>query len=43
MVVFLGTIVTWRIVDYFLWRLEGRVQRQPGRRHHRCDGGLARA
>ena len=26
-VVFLGTIVTWRIVDYFLWQLEGRVQR----------------
>jgi ATP-binding cassette subfamily B protein len=36
-VVFLGTIVTWRIVDYFLWRLEGRVQRDLAQR---CFGHL---
>ena len=36
-VVFLGWIVTWRIVDYFLWRLEGRVQRDLAQR---CFGHL---
>jgi ATP-binding cassette, subfamily B, bacterial len=36
-VVFLGWIVTWRIVDYFLWRLESRVQRDLAQR---CFGHL---
>lgn len=36
-VVFLGRIITWRIVDYFLWRLEGRVQRDLAQR---CFGRL---
>jgi hypothetical protein len=33
--VVLGWIVTWRIVDYFLWRLEARVQ---GDMAQRCFG-----
>ena len=36
-VVFLGWIVTWRIVDYFLWQLESRVQRDLAQR---CFGHL---
>jgi ATP-binding cassette, subfamily B, bacterial len=36
-VVLVGRLVTWRIVDYFLWRLEGRVQRDLAQR---CFGHL---
>ncbi|HZZ47222.1 MAG TPA: ABC transporter ATP-binding protein [Pseudonocardia sp.] len=36
-VTMLGGVVTWRIVDFFAWRLEGRVQRDLARR---CFGRL---
>jgi ATP-binding cassette subfamily B protein len=36
-VVLLGWIVTWRVVDFFLWRLEARVQRDLAQR---CFGHL---
>lgn len=36
-VVLLGWIVTWRVVDYFLWRLEAKVQRDLAQR---CFGHL---
>ncbi len=36
-VVLLGWLVTWRILDYFLWRLESRVQRDMAQR---CFGHL---
>lgn len=36
-VVLLGWIVTWRVVDYFLWRLEAKVQRDMAQR---CFGHL---
>ncbi|MGQ0481522.1 MAG: ABC transporter ATP-binding protein [Pseudonocardia sp.] len=32
LVVFLGHVVTWRVADYFLWRLEARVQRDLAQR-----------